>query len=95
MFFDRFLSFDFYFDYMWYFREIHIEEVEKDFQKNVWRWRGRDVLTDNYEFIFELVGEKSDDGQILVNDEMFMNVYDRKTNKPVARIKHFDINTCW
>ncbi len=96
IYFDRHLRIGFFFDFSYYVRDIGIQEVEDDGCQKVWRWWGTDnLLPQHRRFIFELLGEKDDDGRMLVNDEMFLNVVDEKTKKLVKQIAQFDIEICY
>ena len=96
IYFDRHLRIGFFFDFSYYERDIDIRDVENDTCKKVWRWKGTDNLLSQYRcYIFTLVGEKDDNGRILVNDEMFLNVVDEKTKKLVKQIAQFDIEICY
>ena len=98
IYFDRHLriGFFFFFDFSYYVRDIGIQEVEDDACQKGWRWWGTDnLLPQHRRFIFELLGEKDDDGRMLVNDEMFLNVVDEKTKKLVTQIVQFDIEICY
>lgn len=93
--FDWHLQIEFYFDYMYYVRDIDIKEVNKDEHKYVWHWLGMDGKTiEDSQYYFELMGEKNENGNVLVNDNMFLNVVDMKTKEVVKRITYFDIHIC-
>ena len=95
MYFDRHLRIGFFFDSSYYVRDIDIKDVEDDSCQKVWRWWGTDnLITHHRHYVFELLGEKDDDGRILVSGEMFLNVMDNKTREQVTQITRFDIDIC-
>lgn len=96
MFFDRHLRIGFFFNCSYYVRDIGIQDVEDDECQKVWRWWGSDIhIPQTRRYIFELLGEKDDNGRILVNNEMFLNVVDEKTIKLVTQITQFNIEICY
>lgn len=78
-----------------YTKTIKKSEIDTEHYDTLWDWWGGDTdsVFDNM-LDFELTGQKDEDGNLIVDDNLYINVYERDSDHVIETIKKVTILEC-
>lgn len=86
----------FYYEKILYVERIYTDQIDKDHYENMWDWWfGCKKNDDNPNLVFELTGNKNEEGQFITED-MYINVYAKEyDDTPIDVIENISYRKSW